>query len=322
MASYVKNIVKNLKSPKSMSTVEAATESQTSPDSRITYSQDVFAVRGDLEYSQNGTYRPNEKDASEISFMTDKFVENNSTNGKKRQRVESPVATNTNNYVKEITEIKDMCSTILDKYNTTNDAVLAMIDSNKTVNTTIADILQRLIKVEKSLTKDNVQSSVKPTPDSYNQQREANQINKERRKDLLIHRIPESFGPSTLDSYVINVLKDLGIDDYDIATRKGPKQEDTTRPVKVILMRERDKITALKNRRNLRDNPKNLDEVYVTDHVSDMTLKEHQILQNIANQLKAANHLAFVPNMVPRQMHYKKGPYKKMIAQPHCLCVQ
>ena len=75
-------------------------------------------------------------------------------------------------------------------------------------------------------------------------------------------------------------------------------------------MRERDKIAGIKSKSNLRNDPQNTDKVYITDHISDKTLREHNILQNIARQLNDLNHFAYVPNMIPRQMHYKPSTIK------------
>jgi hypothetical protein len=48
--------------------------------------------------------------------------------------------------------------------------------------------------------------------------------------------------------------------------------------------------------------------IRLSDHVSDKTLREHHVLENMARQLREHKHFAYVPHMLPRQIHYKLGP--------------
>ena len=298
---------------------------QNAEDDRITFSQDVREVK-ELEFSQAKTLPQWAQMGSNVNISSQLVTPNKERN--KRQRVSTPedlnMLTSPSKLANDISQIKGMFNTIMASNTTVNEAITT---NNRVTTEAIEDIQRRLKRVEDFIDKFNTQTSVNDTSrdtrpqkeadqinkerSNQSQQKEADQINKERCKDILIHMVPETVVSDHLFEYVEDVLEALNLEDYDTVTRKGPKLENKPRPVKVTLMRERDKVTALKNKKLLTTNEYNYDEVYITDHVSDMTLKEHHILQNIASQLRALGHFAFVPNIVPRQMHYRPGPINK-----------
>ena len=275
-------------------------------DAQYGETMDGIASQRSYEFSQGGTHHGLEYGMNNPKKRTRHTTSPSATPSEIMSILEtSPEKSLQNN---NLASIQGMFTTIMANHTTTMDAIStltrkveAMEDhskQNKRHEARIAQLESKTGQMNREIT--------------AMQQNDAAKINHERRKDILIHGMSEKYLGKDFTDSVEAVLEILEITDYDIATRKGPKGDDEEykRPVKVTLMRERDKLTAIKNRRKLKDNKHDFlgDKLTVTDHVSEQTLREHHILQSIAQQLNDQNHFAFIPNMLPRQIHYKLGP--------------
>ena len=210
--------------------------------------------------------------------------------------------------ISSMSKIEGMFTTMLANHTTEMEAIHALttkVNAMEGQSKLSIEHQERLVQAETQIKKNTHRIE-------QIENREADRINKERRKDVILHGVPDTIVGQQLEGFVQKVLNMVEIQDFDMAVRKGQVLEDKPRHVVVTLMKEKDKIKALKNKARLRPTEavKKLDDnkIRLSDQVSDQTLREHHILENIARQLREHSHFAYVPHMLPRQIHYKLGP--------------